>query len=178
MLMLVLWDWTGQEFLCAGWRCCLGWKWGCEVEEARLGVGRGVVVLGLGRLGAGGYSTTAIAAARAAAAAAAATEASSGSNRTRTISRARARDRHGGTAGGSSWAVRWWRWRLLWTGREMEMKGLLGGRRRGGWGRVEAVVDQGEEPWGRAKLLLSFGGALRGSVHERAGLPAMGKLGD
>lgn len=55
----------------------------------------------------------------------------------------------------------------------MEMKGLLDGRGRGGWGRVEAVVDQGEEPWSRAKLLLSFGGwVLRGSVQVqgRAGL--------
>lgn len=50
--------------------------------------------------------------------------------------------------------MRWWRWRLLWTGRSMEMKGLLDGRGRGGWGRIEAVVDQGEEPWSRAKLLL------------------------
>lgn len=64
--------------------------------------------------------------------------------------------------GGSGWAGRWWRWRLLWTGCEMEMKGLLDGRRRGGWGRVEAVVDQGEERWSRAKLLLSFGG-VKGS---------------
>lgn len=54
------------------------------------------------------------------------------------------------------------------------MKGVWDGRGRGrgGWGRVEVVVDQGEEPWSRAKLLLSFGGALRGSVCTRTGWAA------
>lgn len=72
--------------------------------------------------------------------------------------------------GGSDWAGRWWRWRLLWTGCEMEMKGLLDGRGRGGWGRVEAVVDQGEERWSRAKLLLSFGGVK--GIRTRTGWAA------
>lgn len=50
------------------------------------------------------------------------------------------------------------------------MKGLLDGRGRGGWGRVEAVVDQGEERWSRAKLLLSFGGVK--GIRTRTGWAA------
>lgn len=110
-----------------------------------VGSSREVVFLGLGRLG--GYSGGG--------------GSSSSGNRRR--SRARDRDRRGGTVVGAAGLGRWWRWRLLWTGCEMEMKGLLDGRGRGrgrgSWGRVEGVVDQGRgalEPgeiaaiiWGR-----------------------------
>lgn len=90
MLMLVLWIWAGLEFLCAGWRCCSGGN-GVGGRGGAVGNGRGVVVLGLGRLGVEGgrrrYCNSS-------------SSSSSGSNRARTISRAR--DRHGGTVAGAA----------------------------------------------------------------------------